>query len=209
MGIPVEIPGLDKIIPEVTESRVAVLESTADPAKSFFIRRLSATAIRARWKVAFVTSRDRGEVLGLLTAEGGLPPWFEEHLEVVERDGVNDLERFAGDGGLLVVDSFSFLALEARPERLAELLRALRSLTRANKTTILLGTDRGMLEPRSDAVVAHLADGVIEFHAKEGPEGLIRYLRIPKWTDGKFVDRNIYYDFDGKRFAIDLRRRVL
>jgi hypothetical protein len=58
-------------------------------------------------------------------------------------------------------------------------------------------------------VVTHLSDGYLQFHAREGPEGVLRFLRIPKWMDGKFVDRNIYYEFDGKRIAIDLRRRVL
>ncbi|MCI4338355.1 MAG: hypothetical protein L3J72_03540 [Thermoplasmata archaeon] len=209
MGIPVEVPGLDTIIPELTEGRVAVLESAADPARSFFLRRLSSTALRSHWKVHFVTSRERGETLQLLSAEGGLPPWFEENLEVVERDDLEDLERYGAQGGLLAVDSFSFLGLERSAEQIAHVLRSLRALSRENRTTVLLGTDRGMLERRAEAVTTHLADGVIEFHAKEGPEGLIRFLRIPKWTDGKFVDRNIYYDFDGKRIAIDLRRRVL
>jgi hypothetical protein len=57
--------------------------------------------------------------------------------------------------------------------------------------------------------VTHLSDGFIQFHAREGPEGVLRFLRIPKWMDGKFVDRNIYYEFDGKRISVDLRSRVL
>jgi hypothetical protein len=66
-----------------------------------------------------------------------------------------------------------------------------------------------MFEPRAEAIAVHLADGFIQFHAREAPEGMQRFLRIPKWLDGKFVDRNIYYEFDGKRIAIDLRSRVL
>ena len=66
-----------------------------------------------------------------------------------------------------------------------------------------------MIEARSEAVLNHLAEGSIEFHAQEGPEGLLRFLRIPKWVDGRFMDRNIYYTFDGKRIAVDLRSRVL
>ncbi|HZY92208.1 MAG TPA: hypothetical protein VFG07_05500, partial [Thermoplasmata archaeon] len=103
----------------------------------------------------------------------------------------------------------SFLTLDLGPSRLAELLRSLRAVGREKLTTVVLTTDRGMSDGRSEAIATHLADGMFQFHAKEGPEGLLRYLRIPKWADGRFVDRNIYYDFDGKRIAIDLRRRVL
>jgi KaiC/GvpD/RAD55 family RecA-like ATPase len=208
MGIPVEVPGLDTILPELTEGRVVVVESGADSAKSFFVRRLGLTALRAGWPVTFVISRDREELLGLLSREGG-PIGLADDLEIVERDVVSDLGPFASKGGLLAVDSFSFLTLDLPPPKLAALLRGLRTECREKLTTVLLGTDRGMFEPRGEAVVAHLADGVLQFHAREGPEGLLRFLRIPKWTEGKFVDRNIYYEFDGKRLAIDLRSRVL
>jgi KaiC/GvpD/RAD55 family RecA-like ATPase len=208
MGIPVEVPGLDTILPELSEGRVVVVESGADSAKSFFVRRLGITALRAGWPVTFVISRDREEMLRLLSKEGG-PMGLADDLEIVERDSVDDLAHFAGKGGFLAVDSFSFLTLDTPASALAGMLRGLRSECREKLTTVLLATDRGMFEPRGEAVVAHLADGVLQFHSREGPEGLLRYLRIPKWTEGKFFDRNIYYEFDGKRLAIDLRSRVL
>jgi hypothetical protein len=74
---------------------------------------------------------------------------------------------------------------------------------------VVLAIDRGMFDPRSEAVVVHLSDGLLQFQSREGTEGLMRYLRIPKWTEGKFFDRNVYYEFDGARLAIDLRHRVL
>jgi KaiC/GvpD/RAD55 family RecA-like ATPase len=208
MAIPVEVPGLDTILPELAEGRVVVVESGADSAKNFFLRRLSLTALKAGSPVTFVISRDREELLGLLSKEGG-PIGLADDLEIVERDSVDDLSRFASKGGLLAIDSFSFLTLDLAPSALAAMLRTLRAQCRDMLTTVLLGTDRGMFEARGEAVVAHLADGVIQFHSREGPEGLIRFLRVPKWTEGKFFDRNIYYEFDGKRIAIDLRNRVL
>jgi KaiC/GvpD/RAD55 family RecA-like ATPase len=208
MGIPVEVPGLDAILPEVAEGSVVVIESGADTAKNFFVRRLGLTALRIGQPVTFVISRDREELLGLFTEEGRLTT-LNDHLKVVERDAVNDLSEFASRGGLLAVDSFSLLTLGLEPPKLAAMLRSVRALCREKKTSVLLGTDRGMFEPRGEAVVSHLADGVLQFHSREGPEGLVRFLRIPKWTEGRFFDRNIYYEFDGKRIAIDLRSRVL
>jgi len=208
MGIPVEVPGLDTILPEVADGSVVVAESGADSAKNFFVRRLGLTALRIGRPVTFVISRDRGELLGLFAQEGGRTG-LDDDLKIVERDAVADLSDFASRGGLLAVDSFSLLTLDLQAAELAAMLRGLRAQCREKKTSVLLGTDRGMFEPRGEAVVAHLADGVLQFHSREGPEGLIRFLRIPKWTEGKFFDRNIYYEFDGKRIAIDLRSRVL
>ncbi|HYA58052.1 MAG TPA: hypothetical protein VEH57_06290 [Thermoplasmata archaeon] len=209
MSLPVEVPGLDTIIPEITEGSVVVVESGADSAKSFFVRRLALTAGRLGWPVTFVISRDREELRGQLTAEAksGIPPdgWLHIH----ERDALQSLDEFGEVGGLLAVDSFSFLTLNLPGADLAFLLRGIRSVCRRRRTLVLLATDRGMFLPQAEAVVVHLADGLLQFHAREGPEGVVRFLRIPKWLDGKFVDRNIYYEFDGKRLAIDLRSRVL
>jgi len=208
MGIPIEVPGLDTILPEVVQSSVVVIESGADSAKNFFVRRLGLTALRIGIPVTFVISRDRAELLGLFAQEGGVPG-TDSNLIIQERDAIENLTEFADRGGLLAIDSFSLLTLELQPPELAAMLRGLRARCREKGTSAVLGTDRGMFEPRGEAVVSHLADGVLQFHSREGPEGLIRFLRIPKWSQGRFFDRNIYYEFDGKRIAIDLRSRVL
>ena len=209
MNIPVEVPGLDTIIPQLDEGRMVVVESGADSAKSFFVRRLSLTAGRVGWPVSFVTSRDEAEVRSLLAAEGGAATQADGWIRVYERDQLDDFEEFVPSGGLLTVDSYSYLTLNVPPAQLAGALRRLRTACRTHGMTAILATDRGMFDPRSEAVATHLSDGLLQFHAREGPEGIVRFLRIPKWMDGKFVDRNIYYEFDGRRIAIDLRSRVL
>lgn len=208
MGIPIEIPGLDTIVPEVGEGQLIVVESGADAAKSFFVRRLALTAMRVGWPVTFVISRDRSELLHLLAAEGG-PLTPNEEPTIAERESILSLDAYAVRGGLLAVDSFSFLTLNLPASDLAHMLRRLREMCRGQGLTVVLATDRGMLAPHAEAVTTHMADGFIQFHAQEGPEGVLRFLRIPKWTGGKFVERNIYYAYDGKRLAIDLRSRVL
>jgi KaiC/GvpD/RAD55 family RecA-like ATPase len=213
VGVPIDIPGLSTLIPELSEGRLLVVESGADPAKSFFVRRLGLSAMRQGWPLTFVTSRDRDELERRLAQEGavGQPatPAWAENLEILERDILGGVEDFTARTGLLVVDSFSLLTLQLPSLQLAQLLREIRTLGRRPNTAIILATDRGVSEPRSEAITMHLADGVVQFHAKDGPEGLVRFLRIPKWMDARFVDQNIYYDYDGRRMAIDLRRRVL
>ena len=208
MTIAVEVPGLDTILPELPDGHIIVIEGGADSAKSFFVRRLGITATRAGLPVTYVISRDREELQVLLQKEGGENGWAHPP-EILERDSIEDLNPSAAKGGFLAVDSFSFLTLDYPASVLAAMIRALRAQCRSKGTIVVLTTDRGMFEPRGEAVVAHLADGVIQFHSREGPEGLVRFLRIPKWSEGKFFDRNIYYEFDGNRIAIDLRSRVL
>ncbi|MCI4343757.1 MAG: hypothetical protein L3J92_06570 [Thermoplasmata archaeon] len=209
MSFPVEVPGLDTIIPEIEDGRLLVVESGADSAKSYFVRRLSLSAGRVGIPVTFVTSRDEIEVRSLLASEGEPDPPADGWIRILERDGIDSFEDLESTGTLLTVDSFSYLTLNLPPAELASSLRRLRTACRTKRMTAILATDRGMLDSRSEAVVTHLSDGYLQFHAREGPEGVLRFLRIPKWMDGKFVDRNIYYEFDGKRIAIDLRRRVL
>ncbi|HYB77928.1 MAG TPA: hypothetical protein VEE83_04515 [Thermoplasmata archaeon] len=209
MSIPVEVPGLDTIIPRIDPAKVIVVESGADSAKSFFVRRLALTAARLGQSVTFVTSRDQEEIRAQLSAEAGPDLKLDGWLHLHERDAVRRLDEFGGGGGLLAVDSFSFLSLELPGPEIASMMRDLRAVCRREGTLVLLATDRGMLPQQSEAVVHHLADGLLQFHAREAADGIVRFLRIPKWFDGSFVDRNIYYEFDGRRLAIDLRSRVL
>ena len=209
MSLPVEVPGLDTIVPSIDDGTIIVVEGGADLAKSFFVRRLCRTALHAPRSVTFITSRDERELRERLAQENGGIVDFGETIRIVERDAVQSLDEFTTNDGLLAVDSFSFLTLDLSPTELARMLRDLRRACRDQRTIVILTTDQGMFEPRSEAVVTHLAEGYIEFHAQEGSEGILRFLRIPKWVDGRFVDRNIYYTFDGKRIAIDLRSRIL
>ena len=209
MGLPVEVPGLDTIVPQVADGRIFVAESGPDGVKSFFVRTIARTALRAGRPVTFVTSLSGSEVAHDLLNGGGTDPTLRELLKIRELDSLDSWEEMESLRGVLVIDSFSFLALDMTSPELAHFLRRLRATGQSQGLTVVLATDRGMLDGRSEAILGHLSDGWIQFQAKEGPEGLTRYLRIPKWTEGMLVDRNVYYDYDGKRLAIDLRRRVL
>jgi len=209
MSIRVEIPGLDTIVPEIGDGRIVVVESGADAAKSFFVRRLGLTAGMGGKHVTFVTSRDRAELQDQLSSERGPTILPEGWIDILERDALASFDEFTDPGGLVAIDSFSFLTLDLTPDALGHALRALRTRCRERGTTAVLATDRGMFEARAEAITTHLADGFLQFHTREGPEGAVRFLRVPKWMDGRFVDRNVYYEFDGQRLAIDLRSRVL
>lgn len=209
MGIPIEVQGLDTLVREVPSGKVILVESGPDPAKNFFLRRLVLSARKQGKAVTMVTSRDREELQTQLTKESGSTDWDETDVQVQEVDTLRDWQGLVDGQALLLVDSFSLLTLELPPPAMSTLMKDLRSRVRQKELTVVLATDRGMFDDRVEAIAAHLSDGLIEFHARESPEGAVRFLRIPKWADGTFVDRNVYYAFDGSRLAIDLRRRVL
>ena len=209
MSIHVEVPGLDTIIPEIADGKIVVIESGADGVKSFFVRRLARTALQSGRPVTYITSRDGAELSKELVNVFDSSVVREGALRVIERDSLEEWDGIDALRGLLVVDSFSFLTLNISATQLSELLRRLRRVAQTEKLTVALATDRGMAGSQSEAILGHLSDGWIQFDAKEGADGLIRYLRVPKWMEGTLVDRNIYYEYDGRRLAIDLRRRVL
>lgn len=209
MGIPIEIPGLDVIIPEVEDGRTVLVESGADLTNNFLLRHLSSSALRVGRPVTFVTSRDADELRQGLVTDGGPGRRVSGEARVVEKDAVRELASCVPEDGLLAVDSFSFLTIELEPLHLASLLRELHAACKSRSSAAVLATDRGMFGPRSEAIAVHIADGYLQFHTREGTDGLVRFLRIPKWTNGKFFDRNIYYEFDGQRLAVDLRTRVV
>jgi len=140
MGLPVDVPGLDTIIPEVPDGRLVVVESGPDPAKSFFVRRMAITAMKANRPLTFVTSRDQDEVHELLAAEGASPNWREDNVQIVARDSIVSLDDFDVERSLLAVDSFSFLTLDLPPIRLSDLLRSLRGVCRGKQMTPILAT---------------------------------------------------------------------
>jgi hypothetical protein len=209
VDIPVELPGLNTLIPRISGGEIVIAESGPDPAKSYFLRTLCRSALTHEGTVTFLTSRGREEVEALFEREAGGGASYSEALTVRERDEFAEISGFDERTGVLAIDSFTMMTLELKVSELASLLRKLRAACRSRGTTVLLATDRGLQGAGAEAVAYLLCDGIVQFHAKEGPEGIIRFLRIPKWADGKFVDRNVYYDFDGMRMAIDLRRRVL
>ncbi len=208
MNLPVEVPGLDAMVPSIAGGATVLVDGGADLAKSFFVRGLCRTAARVPRPVTFLTSKDEAELQQMFQREddgAGTP----ERVRMVERSSLEGLTKYVEDDGLLVVDSFSFLALDLPSSELARTLRDLRKANRAHGSVGVLATDSAMLDARANSIVTHLSECQVSFHAQEGTEGVVRFLRVPKWWDGRFVDRNVYYSFDGKRLAVDLRNRVL
>jgi KaiC/GvpD/RAD55 family RecA-like ATPase len=191
MPVAVEVPGLDAYLPEVPDGRLVLLEGGLAPAKGHLARQLGRTAAAQGRPVALLTTRGAEDADGLrvqpVTAwpAAGAPPGHD-----------------------LVVDSFSLLALDASPAEVAQRVRALRDACARDGRIAILVLDDGHLDAAARAACHHLADGVVQFLSRDDPEGLVPYLRVPKWMDGAGVDKNLFYGFTGRQILIDTRRRV-
>jgi hypothetical protein len=123
VGIPIDIPGLNTIIPEIGDGRVVIVESGADLTNSYFVRHLGSSVLGLGRPVTFVTSKDRGEVQETLKSGPSVANGSANHARILEMDSVANLDELAPEGGLLAVDSVSFLTLGLSSHDLAHLLR--------------------------------------------------------------------------------------
>lgn len=189
MPLPVEVAGLDAVAPEVPDGRVLLIEGGATRAKAGLLHRLARTSADGGRKPLLITTR----------AEPDSP---------VEAREVSSWPAQWPDGRDVFVDSFSLLALDAKPLDVADRIRAIRRSCLASGAIAALVLDDGQLDPAATAAARHIADGIIQFQARDDPEGPVPFLRVPKWMDGGGADRNLYYGFDGRHLLIDTRRRV-
>ena len=205
MGLPVELSGLKQVLNEVPEGSLVVVEGGPEVIKSVFVLYLCMTSKRQGRPTTYVTSRGRDEVKRQIDHFMPEP----QAIEIVEDRTSGQWRARMRQGGLLVVDSFSYLMMDTPLPDVRAALEELQRTCRQTRSIVVLVFDQGLLDPRAMLAASHLADGVVLFIAREGSEDVARYMRIPKWTDGHSLDVNINFTFDGRRFSVDLRQRVV
>ena len=192
MPVAVQVPGLEHLLRDVPDGRLVVLEGDVAPAKSHFARTLAKSAVAAGRDTALVSTRPRGHEL--------------PGLRVLAASEWPDIKAVPGRD--LVVDSFSLLCAGAPLADTVTRLRALGRHARERDGIAVAVVDTGQLDAATMAAIHHLADGLMLFRAREDDDGLVPYIRVPKWMDRTAFDRNIYYGFDGQDILVDTRRRV-
>lgn len=205
MDIPIDIPGLNQLIPSIPGGNLLLLKGATDPVKTYFVQYLAHRAQAHRAKVIYVSSRGREEVQEQFRRlfDNGAPADVNEERSPMK--WVNQV----GEGSVLVVDSFSYLMFDKDVHVLRTVLEEVRRLVKQKGGTVVLTMDDGMLDQVHEAILMHLVDGIIEFMHKETSEGMRRFMRISRWMDGRIFDANIYYTFDEMRINVDLRYRVV
>lgn len=204
MGIPISITGMSAYIKDISDGNLLLVQGSIDPITSIFVQTLSTIAIKEGKPVNFITSRAEEEVreqVQLFQSNG-----FD--FPIIEERSHRHWENYIVDDGLMVIDSFSYLNLERPLSEVRRVLEDFLKLCKQKNAIVLLTIERSMLSEQVEVTCAHLADGIFNFLTKDTDKGIRRYIRIPKWMDGRSFDDNIYYQFDGREIRVDLRSRV-
>jgi KaiC/GvpD/RAD55 family RecA-like ATPase len=229
MGLKIPVEGLSHFIGEVPDGSLVLFEGSVELAPTYFALVLAGSAPAAQRKVVLITSRTKETFVQHCRQLGMEPSRFT----VIEKFMWEEWEESAGKGdtgqsekrtnkdlimncktnltnnGILLIDSFSYMVQDLTAPELRKILEELRFACRSNAAIVMLVSERGMLGPQQEAVLAHLADGVMRFMTREGKEGESRFLRIPKWVGGEFISENIYFAVDGGKMTVDVRSRIV
>ena len=228
MGLKIPVDGLSHFIGEIPEGSLILFEGSVELAPTYFALLVAGSAQPERGKVAVICTRTKETFTSHCLQMGIEPSRFsviekyiwEEWEEKTEKGDHDEWERERekdlimncktnlASNGILLIDSFSYMVQDHKPAELRKILEELRFACRSNNAIVMLVTERGMLGAQQEAVMAHLADGVIHFMTREGKEGESRFLRIPKWVRGEFISENIYYTVDEGRMSVDVRSRI-
>lgn len=193
------------MIPEIPDSCAIVVEGTADSMNSVFVQMIGHSAQLHGRRVTYVTSRSSAEVEAQMHRH--LPG--DAMFDIIEDFSPDSIGVGLQRRCVHIIDSFSYLMIDEDLNGFRKVLEAVKTFSRVNESIVLLTTESGMLERRCEITAEHLADGVIQFMSREVPEGVVRFVRVPKWVDGRSLDKNLYYTFDGAMIKVDQRSRVL
>jgi archaellum biogenesis ATPase FlaH len=205
MGLQINIAGLDEIIPEIPEGNIIFLEGSLEPIKTIFALKLGQVAYKTGHIITYITSHEQEEVL----ANSSYYIGSELHFNIIEDRNYTKWKNYIKEGAVLIIDSFSYLMLDKSLSEFKMILEEMRKLCKEKKAILILTLDLGMLESKFEITGAHLVDGIVQFLFREEPDGIARFMRIPKWMNGQAYDKNIFFTFDNKRINIDSRARVV
>jgi archaellum biogenesis ATPase FlaH len=204
MGVPIQITGLNEFIHDIPDGNLILVEGSIDPIVTVFVQQLAHVATDHKDEVTYITSRTKEEVVEMVRFHNKTPPLFT----VVEDPSYLHWKDHLKVNSMLVIDSFSYLILDKSLFEVRQILEDFLRMSRQQEAIVVITMEQGMLDPKIEVTIAHLADGIFHFLTKDTTVGVAHFIQIPKWVTGTSFDENIYYTFDGQRINVDLRSRV-
>jgi len=204
MPIKITIPGLTEFITEIPDGNLILVEGSIDPIATVFVQHLALTAFQGGKDVNYITSRTEEEVREQMKLMFDKDADFQ----IVSEKSHRHWQDYITDNGVTIIDSFSYLNIERPLSDVRRVLEEFLSLVKQKEALVFITMERGMVEENVTVTCKHLCDGIFLFLSRDTDLGIRRYIRIPKWMNGKSFDENIYYHFDGKDIRVDLRSRV-
>jgi len=205
MGIPIAITGLNELIPEIPEGNLILVISRINPVGTIFAQSIALGASKHNYSVTYITSRTCREVAEQIT-------YYQNEaakgLHIIEERSYRRWKDYIDKKSLVVIDSFSYLALEVSLPEVRIILEEFLHFCQERNAIVVLTMEEGMLDPKVEISIAHLADGIFKFMTRDTSKGIAQFIRIPKWMKAQAFNDNINYTFEGKKINVDLRSRV-
>lgn len=205
MGIPIEVPGLNQFISEVPDGSIVSIEGGVDHPKAILASTIISTALEQGKNLVYVAPPG----CGLMEQ---IPRWPEIQKRCQEQVDGRDVKSWARhlyQDSVVLVDSFSYLMAEKERGACLSVLESVRAQARKTGASVIMLTEDDLLPTELAVMRGYHSDGIIQFLARDSPDGVSRFIRITKWMTGASYDRNIYYNYTEGKINVDLRYRVV
>ncbi|RJS84228.1 hypothetical protein CW713_02920 [Methanophagales archaeon] len=188
------IKEFDRITGGIPKEKVILVEEEFGNIKSLFAQQVAVELAKKNRKILYITQRSRKEI--------------EEQMQIYGMDLDESIETSdklikSDDYDLIIIENFSIPFSEREIKEIMDLIADLRKM----RVTVLILSDRGIMDKKRESVVRAMVDGVIQFRFEaEGVDRIRRSIVIPKFPH--VVDEIIPFKVDGSGIVIDTRRRV-
>jgi hypothetical protein len=205
MSIEIPISGFPEELSTIRNGDIILFETGEDMIPTFLAQTLGFQYVKHGGKVLYITSRSESDINNQLMKldSKGLP--FEIYEKV---DPFKFIKAFS-PGSMIIIDSLSYLISNLKQDDLIEIFESMNEQCKKVGSILLLVGNLKIFDEASRIIIRHNCDGIYQFLYNERSEGINRFIRIPRWTDGRPYDINIFYNYQNERINIDLRSRVV
>lgn len=207
MGVPVDIPGLNQFIDEIPDGAIISVEGGVDHPKAVLIRSIVRTAMGLGRELIYIGPEGGGT--GLLEQLPGWDDLSEKLSQRLKGLELGTLRQFLPSKPLVIIDSLSYIIHNKDIAEVQSTLESVRSDVRHHGAIIIQLIEDELLSREMRTIVGFNSDGIIQFLARDVPDGVTRFMRIEKWMSGYTFERNIYYNYTEGNINVDLRYRVV
>lgn len=205
MGIEIPITGMPDEISEIEQGKVILIEGGEDSLARYLSQRIAHEYSKKGRSCIMISSRPESLVNEDLKMIGPNSMVFDIYEEVHP----SKFSKAFSSGSMVVVDRLDYIMGKNIIDDPHKLFEDLGEICRSSDSILILVSRIGGMEGPIDKIIKHNVDGIIQFSTIEKQEGISRYMRFIKWTDGLPYDNYIPFKYHNNKFNIDLRSKVI
>lgn len=119
------------------------------------------------------------------------------------------IKEMAADYDVCIIDSVSFLVMQADRAHIVDLLGELKKESRKENIIFLLAMDQGISEERTENILRAMVDGIIHFKEEHIGRKIERYVHIPKMAGRRPLKDMIPIIITESGIMVDTRETIM